>query len=324
MKNKRFFLWKKYSLLLFAAFFLILSSGCITSAVILYCKMKDADYLESWEDSDGTILKDILYDEEKKLTYDLYLPEAKIPKGEKVGAILFIHGGSWNSGSKEDISYAAKRFVKEGYVTVSLNYSLAGKNKPVTFFAMLEDIDKCLLHLKKTSAEYSYPITKIALSGVSAGGHLALLYSYTFQARSPIPIAFVFQQTGPTLFTEEAWKNIPGLAFDLTRASSGVPMTRKEYESGKMHHVIRSISPALLVNKNSPPTIGAYGAKDPLVIPLHAAALKKALQKYDVPHKWILYPNSGHFLCNDPEYALQYRKAVLSYCKKYFPVTRRK
>lgn len=297
--------------------FLLGCSGCITTAVIVHKKLKNADYLEDWKNSDGTVITDIVYDEAKQLKYDLYLP-AKAEKDKPVGAMLFIHGGGWRTGRKSDMSFACKRFAKEGYVTATMQYSLVSEENKASFVDMLNDIGKCLEHMRLKASEEHYPIKAVALSGISAGGHLSMLYAYSRAKTSPIPIAFVFQQVGPSCFEKGMWTNHPDLDYGLAMAGSGVEMSKEDYESGKMADVVKAISPALLVDEQSVPTIAAYGGKDELVPPTHAAKIREALETHHVPHVFILYPNSGHFLCEDPDCAKQYRQAILEFARKYF------
>ncbi|MBP5674274.1 MAG: alpha/beta hydrolase [Victivallales bacterium] len=296
--------------------FLLGCSGCITTAIVVHKKLKNADYLEDWKDSDGTIIADIVYDEQKNLKYDLYLPNTNIDA--PVGAMLFIHGGGWRTGRKSDMSFACKRFAKEGYVTATMQYSLIDKEKHPRFADMLDDIGKCLEHIRLKAAEEHHPIKAVALSGISAGGHLSMLYAYSRAETSPIPIAFVFQQVGPASFEKGVWTNHPVWDYGLAVGGSGVEMSKEDYESGKMADVVKSISPALWIDENTVPTIAAYGGKDWLVPSTHAEKVREALETHHVPHVFIVYPNSGHFLCDDPDCAKQYRKAILEFCKKYF------
>ena len=296
--------------------FLLGCSGCITTAIVVHKKLKNADYLEDWKDSDGTIIADIVYDEQKNLKYDLYLPNTNIDA--PVGAMLFIHGGGWRTGRKSDMSFACKRFAKEGYVTATMQYSLIDKEKHPRFADMLDDIGKCLEHIRLKAAEEHHPIKAVALSGISAGGHLSMLYAYSRAETSPIPIAFVFQQVGPASFEKGVWTNHPEWDYGLAVGGSGVEMSKEDYESGKMADVVKSISPVLWIDENTVPTIAAYGGKDWLVPFTHAEKLREALETHHVPHVFIVYPNSGHFLCDDPDCAKQYRKAILEFCRKYF------
>ena len=275
--------------------------------------------VEEWSEKDGTLLKNIVYDRDKNLKYDLYLPQ-DIKENDSVNAMIFIHGGAWNSGSKEDMAYACRRYAKAGLITVTLQYSLASENTPqVSFFTMLDDISRCLYHLKDYTAARKININKIALSGYSAGAHLAMLYAFSYREKSPLPIAFVFSQVGPSIFTKDAWgQDKEKFALALASAGAGRKITAADYDSAQSQAIIKSISPALLVNENTVPGIYAYGGKDTLVRIIHAQKLEEALKKCNIAHEMLIYPESGHFLCEDPQYARRYRALIREYCEKYF------
>lgn len=317
-----FFRSRLFRYLIFAGVLVLLFLFCCrcqsAATLLLRGELLRANMVEDWSEKDGTFIKDIVYDKKKNLAYDLYLPKNYERKRQNY-AMLFIHGGSWNSGDKEQMSFACKRFAKAGYVTATMNYSLAGKGRgQVNFFTMLKDIGNCLAHLKMSMEKRGVSIRKAALSGFSAGGHLAMLYAFTRKKASPIEIAFVFQQVGPTLFTPEAWGNKKEFALSLASAGAGKRITAEDYAKGRNLEVIKSISPALLVNKDTVPGIYAYGGRDTLVAPIHGQKLEEALKKNKVPHQVIIFPNSGHILSQDPKMLFRFHMWVLEYCKKYF------
>jgi len=55
---------------------------------------------------DGEVIRDLRYGDAPRNVYDLYLPEDTAAAGAS-HLILFIHGGSWTSGDKEDESRTA-------------------------------------------------------------------------------------------------------------------------------------------------------------------------------------------------------------------------
>lgn len=193
----------------FAAILLLTMASCLAMGVRQYRRAARGDYHESWRDTDGSIHQGIIYDVKTGNGYDLFIP-ANTPHDRYTGVMLFIHGGGWQEGRREHLHYACRRYAKHGYLCATMSYSLAGAEAlGVTIFSMLDDIDACIAHIKTKTAELGYPTRQIALSGVSAGGHLAMLYAYSRGAQAPLPIAFVFQQTGPADFHPDYWGETP-------------------------------------------------------------------------------------------------------------------
>ena len=67
-----------------------------------------------WNDSVGTVYKDLPYENDSGHGYDLYIP-AGLRSTEDQHLILFIHGGSFNSGAKEDGDAWCKFYASKGY-----------------------------------------------------------------------------------------------------------------------------------------------------------------------------------------------------------------
>ena len=272
---------------------------------------------EAWSAEDGQAILNQVYDKEKNLVYDMYIPK-DLKKDAPVRLMLFIHGGAWKGGNRHDIAYDCKYYAKQNCVTATIEYSLLSKEHPeVTISTMLDEITACISAIKEKLTAEGYQTSKIALSGVSAGGHLALLYSYSRAEESPIPIAFVFEFVGPTDFCERTLgaKDSAGLLSFIV----GKKIKPEYVNKKKVIKIAESISPVSFVTEKSVPTIYAYGGKDWLVKRCHRDALTQALEKNGVPHVCIDFPNSDHGMSKDPGKIEEFRKAVMSYCDKYMP-----
>ncbi len=117
---------------------------------------------------------------------DIYQPRQKAAPRP---VVLFIHGGSWNSGSKDDVLYKAigRRLAKQGFVGVVISYRLAPQ------VLVPQQADDCARALAWTVAhikEYGGDPARIVLMGHSAGGGLAALLatgSDTLLAKHGLP-----------------------------------------------------------------------------------------------------------------------------------------
>ena len=182
---------------------------------------------------------------------------------------------------------------------------------------MLDEITACIGAIKEKLEAEGYQTSKIALSGISAGGHLALLYAYSRAEESPIPIAFVFEFVGPTDFCERTLgaKDSAGILSFI----AGKKIKPEYVNKPKVKKLAESLSPVSFVTEKSVPTIYAYGGKDWLVKLCHRDALTQALEKNGVPHVCVDFPNSDHGMSNDPDKLEEFNKAVMSYFDTYMP-----
>jgi acetyl esterase/lipase len=123
----------------------------------------------------------------KRHRLDIYQPTGKAAAPRPV--VLFIHGGSWDSGSKDDILYKAigRRLAKNGFVGVVMSYRLAPQ------VLVPQQADDCARALAWTVAhigEYGGDPKHLVLMGHSAGGGLAALLatgSDTLLAKHGLP-----------------------------------------------------------------------------------------------------------------------------------------
>jgi len=103
---------------------------------------------------------------EKRLLLDLYYPKSSTP----LPVIVWIHGGSWNSGSKA--GSPAVRETERGYAVASIDYRLSYE---ALFPAQIHDCKAAIRWLRAHSAEHNLDPDRIVVWGGSAGGHLAAL-----------------------------------------------------------------------------------------------------------------------------------------------------
>ena len=104
---------------LFGAVLLLLVIGAVTLYVL---KPK-------WHDDYGQRFTDIAYGSREHNTYDLYLPVDAASK-DSLALILYVHGGSWIGGDKNEHHGDCYKWVQRGYATATMNYSLLNEGYP--------------------------------------------------------------------------------------------------------------------------------------------------------------------------------------------------
>ena len=110
----------------------------------------------------------------RRLKLDVYLPPQP---GERRPAIVQIHGGAWVIGDKREqgiplLTHLADR----GWVGFNVNYRLS---PAATFPEHLVDIKRAIAWIRAHADEYGIDPSFIAVTGGSAGGHLAAMVALT-------------------------------------------------------------------------------------------------------------------------------------------------
>ncbi|MCM1543030.1 MAG: alpha/beta hydrolase [Blautia sp.] len=274
-----------------------------------------------WDDSVGSVMSDLSYGEgQADMSYDLYLPSVKSQDGT-YALVLYIHGGSFTGGDKKEGEGWCKYMTAKGYVSASMNYTVHSEEHPSNVVLMTDQILQCVRNIQSKAADLGYPVTEMAVTGISAGGALALMYAYGKAEESPVPVKFVFEQTGPVYFDPIWWGNL-NCDYEAQAAfvsmMSGETVTAEMVQGNEHMAIVDAISPASMVREGSVPTLCAYGPKDKIVPVGLKFHLLSALERCHVPYEYVEYPNSNHGMYSDPDAQREYVKKVNEYCEKYF------
>ena len=101
---------------------------------------------------------------------DAYLPKAP----GAYPAVIAVHGGGWQGGSKAAYRFWGPWLAQRGYVVFSIDYRLAKPGKKM-FPESVRDVRASVQFLRSRAAEFKVDPDRIALMGDSAGAHLAAL-----------------------------------------------------------------------------------------------------------------------------------------------------
>jgi len=99
------------------------------------------------------------------------IAQPALARGRPLPVILWIHGGGWSKGRKEQHSPAIS-FLNDGYAVASIEYRLSGE---APFPAQIEDCKAAVRWLRANAAKYNLDADRIGAWGHSAGGHLSAL-----------------------------------------------------------------------------------------------------------------------------------------------------
>jgi acetyl esterase/lipase len=121
--------------------------------------------------------RDIAYnDHGRRGRLDVYAPAGGVPDGG-APVLLQVHGGAWTIGNKDQQALPLmNHLAAKGWVCVAINYRLAPRDP---FPAQVIDVKQAIAWIKEHIADYGGDPSYVAITGGSAGGHLAALAALT-------------------------------------------------------------------------------------------------------------------------------------------------
>lgn len=304
---------KKTKILIYVITFIVVFLISALIRIMLLGSAPERLIKVEWDESVGEIYSNLDYENDNGNQYDLYIPSG-LDKLENQYLILFIHGGSFNSGSKEDGESWCKYYATKWYITASVDYTLQNQGKDASIYLMNEEIEIAVTAIKQKTEELGYHIAGMAPCGVSAGGTLAMNLAYN--GNSAIPVKFVFQLAAPTYFAPSEWS----LLMKVDRLDSEEKfckmMTGKELEDYDTE--IQNISPACIVNEDSVPSLIGYGLIDHCVPLSQKYYLIEVYDRDNVMYDYIEFPKSNHGMYNDLDKLQEFLDKSLEYARVYF------
>jgi acetyl esterase/lipase len=111
------------------------------------------------------------------LRLDIYEPKVPVDSPGPRPAIIQIHGGAWVVGDKREQGIPLLRYMAaNGWVGFNVNYRLSPKVKAPVH---LQDCKRAIAYIREHADEYDIDPNFIAVTGGSAGGHLAAMVALT-------------------------------------------------------------------------------------------------------------------------------------------------
>lgn len=226
------------------------------------------------------------------LKLDLYLPEAGAP----AGLIVWVHGGAWRAGSRNDVDL--KGLVARGWAIASVDYRLSTVAR---FPAQIHDIKAAIRFLRAHAADYGYPTSRFVIAGSSAGAHLAALVGVTnghaglegaeggFTGESSAVQAIVDLYGASNLTTILSQSTPHGVAIRVPALNlllGGQPEA--------MPALARLASPVFHVAVSDPPLLLEHDDQDPQMPINQAYELRDAYEKLRLPVVFQVMHGSGH------------------------------
>ncbi len=219
-------------------------------------------------------------------TADVYSP-LQMPK-EKLPAIIVIHGGGFNDGDKarpREINIVTN-LVPQGYVCMSINYSLRKRKGDVTWPQAVYDAKAAVRWLRKNAERLQVDPERVGVIGCSAGGNLAAMLALT-QPKDGFDLKEPYGE----------FSSAVNCAVDFYGA-----VKLMEYHDMKMFNKTRAeapelyekASPVTYAHNNASPMLIVHGTADATVPVTQSQALDEALTKAGAIHELVIVSNAPH------------------------------
>ena len=200
-------------------------------------------------------------------------------------AVVWIHGGGWQSDVPERCLPQIAYFAVHGAVGISVEYRLANTNG-TTVYNCVEDCIDAITYLHENASKLGIDAERITLCGDSAGGHLALCAGSPMITRSERSLVAGIVDCNGIVDLTMKWRTI--LPKNEQTLSSDTAKWLERYNR------ICSISPIYNVCPNNPPTLILHGLADIVVEPEEAARYYRELQRAGVDAELRMLPGMPH------------------------------
>mgnify|MGYP001179298479 CR=1 FL=1 len=210
-----------------------------------------------------TLERDVAYGDNPRQRFDIYHPTDK----QHSAVVVFVYGGAWEEGNKEDFEFIGQAFTRLGYTTLIPDYRVFPE---VEFPDFIDDVAVAMT----TFSSHQNRTVEFILVGHSAGAHSAAMLAtdrrYLGELQEQI-IALI-GLSGPY--------DLP-----LEHERVGEKFTRVDGNEA---------NPIELASAAHPPTLLLHGQADTVAKPAHSERYAERLQKLDVAVETHFYPRIRH------------------------------
>jgi acetyl esterase/lipase len=202
--------------------------------------------------------------------------------------VLLVHGGAWIQGDRTQLRGYGILLGRIGYTCLACEYRLApGAHWP----AQIDDVNTALTYLHAQAPALGVDPAKIAVSGNSAGGHLALMAA----AQRVAPVAAVVAFYAPTDFVAGMAR---GAAPVMELVFGGQPSEDQLASASPITFADASFPPAMLITGNGDELVSWHDSDD-MYHRLRAAGVKAELHVFEgLPHAFDRVPDFGRHCAN--------------------------
>jgi acetyl esterase/lipase len=212
-----------------------------------------------------------------------------IDKTKPRPTLIYIHGGGWTGGTKEQCDLLVLPYLAKGMNVVNVEYRLGSESLAP---AAVEDCRCALRWTYANAKKYGFDINRLVVTGHSAGGHLSLMTGMLTAADGFDNECFEDSEVKVAAIV-----NFFGITDVLDVLEGPNRQTYAVSWFGSLPNraeLAKKLSPLSYVRKGTPPIITIHGDNDHVVPYPEAIRLQEALNRAGVPNQLVTVPGKGH------------------------------
>lgn len=229
------------------------------------------------DDATATVIKGVAFGEHERQKLDVYIPNAVAESNYiRLPVVMFIYGGSWNDGRRQDYEFVGRALNASGFVAVLPDYQLVPE---IRYPEFVLDGARALRWVHDNIAAYGGDPERLFLAGHSAGAYNAVMLTMADEllAEHSLPVP-------PVL-------GFAGLAGPYDFLPLGSRATKAAFRDVTDLEVTQPVN---LITASTPPLLLIHGTDDDLVWIKHSRALHAAADRVGSTSTLKEYEGIGH------------------------------
>lgn len=218
------------------------------------------------------VIQNLHYGPDPRNVLDLYQPQ----KASRAPMLLFIHGGSWTNGDKNEYKFVGESFARAGYVTAVMSYRLAPQHR---YPAYIQDAAQALRYLRDQAGQYGGNPDQLYVMGHSAGAFNAveLVDNARWLTEAGVPISAVRAVVGVAGPYSYDYRTLP--------SANAFPVGSDPAD----------VMPSFHVRPDAPPHLLLVAGNDQVVEAANGLKMQSALKAAGVPVTLTVLPGLNHY-----------------------------